>query len=82
MANLAGATPKMGLDFTALWPALEGYDNPVLLVRGARGFLSDDVVEELMARVPAATLATIDAGHNVQEDAPVELAAAVNRFVV
>ncbi|MET0144369.1 MAG: alpha/beta hydrolase [Ilumatobacteraceae bacterium] len=82
LANRGGGEPVLGTDFRSLWPTLEQYDNPVLLVRATRGFLSDEVVDEFMARVPGAELATIDAGHNVQEDAPVELAAAINGFVV
>jgi pimeloyl-ACP methyl ester carboxylesterase len=54
---------------------------PVLLVRGSRGFLSDALVDELTSRVPDARAVTIEAGHNVQEDAPVELARVIADFV-
>jgi pimeloyl-ACP methyl ester carboxylesterase len=67
--------------FVALWPALESFPGPVLLVRGERGFLSDDNVAELRRRVPAATVVTTPTGHNVQEQDPVLLAKVVAEFL-
>ena len=55
--------------------------SPVLLVRGSRGFLSDEVAAEFTERVRGARTVTIESGHNVQEDAPVELARVVSDFV-
>ena len=81
LANLGDVEAPFSTDFGPLWPALEGIGVPVLLIRGSRGFLSDAVADELVERVPGATSITIDAGHNVQEDAPVELAAALASFV-
>lgn len=81
LANLGGIDAPVGTDFRALWPALEGIGVPVLLVRGSRGFLTDAVADELVERVPGATAVTIDAGHNVQEDAPVELASVLAMFL-
>ena len=69
------------LEFTALWPPLEQLGHPVLLIHGTRGFLRPEVVVELPQRVRNAMVVAIDAGHNVQEDAPVELAAALNVFL-
>ncbi len=69
------------LEFTALWPALEQLGHPVLLIHGTRGFLRPEVVMELPQRVRNAMVVAIEAGHNVQEDAPVELAAALNVFL-
>ena len=69
------------LEFSALWAPLEALGHPVLLVHGARGFLRPEVVAELPARVRQASTVAVDAGHNVQEDAPVELAAAINVFM-
>ena len=54
---------------------------PVVLVRATCGFLSDEVVAEFLDRVRTSTLVTIDAGHNVQEEAPVALAAAISTVV-
>lgn len=61
-------------DFTALWAAAESAEVPVLLVRGLQGFLSPALVAEFLERVPRASLVEIDAGHNVQEQQPAELA--------
>ena len=81
LANLGDRDAPFSTDFRPLWPALEGAGVPVLLVRGSRGFLSDALVDELTSRVPDARAVTIDAGHNVQEDAPVELARVIADFV-
>lgn len=69
------------VEFSGLWPALEQLGQPVLLVHGTRGFLHPDVVAELPERVRGATTVAIESGHNVQEDAPVELAATINVFL-
>lgn len=68
-------------DFTTLWPALEGAQVPVLLVRGRRGFLTDAVADEFAQRIPHSRTVVIDAGHNVQDDAPVALAEAISAFL-
>lgn len=67
--------------FAALWPAAENLGIPVLLVRATRGFLTDELEAEFLARVPGSSLLRIQAGHNIQEQAPAELAAAVSAFV-
>lgn len=69
------------LDLATLWPALEGHRGPLLLVHGSRGFLRPEVVAELPERIPGTRTVAIEAGHNVQEDAPVELAAALGAFL-
>jgi pimeloyl-ACP methyl ester carboxylesterase len=75
------AAPVFATDFTGLWSALESIKVPVLLVRGSRGFLSDEVAAEFTDRVRGARTVTIESGHNVQEDAPVELARVVSEFI-
>lgn len=65
-----GALPALG----DLWDNLVDTDVPVLLVRATNGFLSPEVVDEFVARVPRAVVVEVDAGHNVQEQAPAELA--------
>ena len=78
LANLGqGVTAPFATDFTALWPAAEALSVPVVLVRATRGFLSDEVVAEFLDRVRTSTLVTVEAGHNVQEEAPVALAEAI-----
>lgn len=77
----AGAT---GPDFGALWEAVSGLRVPLMLVRGmAPGSVVDDADEaELLRRCPAARVEHVEgAGHSVQGDKPVELAALVADFV-
>jgi pimeloyl-ACP methyl ester carboxylesterase len=80
LTTLPAGAPFL-LDLASLWPALEALPAPVLLVHGTRGFLRPDVVAELTQRIPGATTVPVEAGHNVQEDAPVELAAALRDFL-
>ena len=79
------ASPPAGArnsyDATELWPILETLDIPVLLVCGAEGILNADQIDEFVTRVPGSTTLTLDAGHNVQRDAPAELAAAIKNFM-
>jgi len=84
--TLGGSRPDSGqppvpADFSALWPALEAFGGPVLLVRGERGFLPAGAGAELRSRVPGAQVRDVAAGHNVQEDDPVGLAAIVAEFL-
>jgi pimeloyl-ACP methyl ester carboxylesterase len=67
-------------DITTSWAGLTGTTVPVLLVRAARGFLTDEVVADLRERVPRATVVELDTGHNVQEQDPKGLAAAIRAF--
>jgi pimeloyl-ACP methyl ester carboxylesterase len=61
-------------DFRPLWSPLEGYGGPITLIRGSRGFVNEDQVAELVHRIPAAAVTTVETGHNVQEEDPVALA--------
>lgn len=67
-------------DITTSWSGLERTDVPVLLVRATHGYLQDDVVAEFRERVPRASVVELDTGHNVQEQDPVGLAAAIRGF--
>jgi pimeloyl-ACP methyl ester carboxylesterase len=60
------------------WDDLAGVRAPVTLVRAACGFVSEADADELQRRVPAARLVVLDATHNVQETAPVPLAALID----
>jgi pimeloyl-ACP methyl ester carboxylesterase len=80
MTTLPAGAPFL-MEFATLWPPLESLDVPVLLVHGTHGFLSPPVVAEFPTHVPGATIVAVDAGHNVQEDAPVELAQALADFL-
>ena len=67
-------------DGEALWPILEALDIPILLIHGSRGILEEEALEDFSRHIPSATMVEIDAGHNVQRDAPVELAAVIRDF--
>lgn len=63
------------------WDDLAALSCPVTLVRGTRGFLSDADAAEFSRRLPHARVIEIDAGHNVQEERPAELAEIVRDAV-
>lgn len=67
----AGSRPVVPL--RALWDDLDAVAVPVALVRGDRGYITDANNAEFLERLPGSASFTIAAGHNVQEDAPVEL---------
>ncbi len=70
-------------EFEDLWSAVSGIDVPLMLVRGgAWSVVSDEDVAELLARQPEARIEVVDgAGHSIQGDRPVELAALIDDFV-
>ncbi|MEJ6732577.1 MAG: alpha/beta hydrolase [Candidatus Nanopelagicales bacterium] len=68
-------------DAKSLWPTLEKLDVPILLVCASEGILNSDQILEFTTRTRNASTVTIKAGHNVQHDAPLELAAAIAEFV-
>lgn len=68
----------------ALWDAVSGLSVPVLLARGmAKGsVLTDAQEDELRRRQPTARIERVEgAGHSIQGDKPVELAALIEDFV-
>ena len=70
--------------FNRLWEAVSGIQVPVMLVRGMRPqSVVDDADEaELLRRLPDARIEHLEeAGHSVQGDTPVELAALIADFV-
>jgi pimeloyl-ACP methyl ester carboxylesterase len=69
-------------DLSTLWDAIENDRAPMLFVRGMRsGSVVDDNDEaELRRRRPSVSVLRLDAGHSVQGDAPVELAAMIDEF--
>ena len=68
-------------DIGVPWTGLTGTDVPVLLVRATHGYLAPEVVETFRQQVPRAAVVEIDTGHNVQEQDPVGLAAAITAFL-
>jgi pimeloyl-ACP methyl ester carboxylesterase len=67
-----------------LWTALERANPPLLLARGMRAdsVLRDDDEDELLRRLPNAQVVHFEnAGHSIQGDMPVELAATIQTFI-
>ena len=64
------------------WDALGVVAAPVMLVRGMRpqSVVDDADEDELRRRLPSARIEHLDAGHSVQGDRPVELAALIASF--
>ncbi len=73
--------PRSG-DYGSLWDDVSAITAPLLLVRGSLSPVVDDAdVAELRRRQPAALVEVVDgAGHSVQGDRPVELAALLSSF--
>jgi pimeloyl-ACP methyl ester carboxylesterase len=71
------------LSFTPLWDDVARITAPLLLVRGGvSGVVSDEDEAELRRRNPRAEVVVVDgAGHSVQGDRPVELAAILEGFL-
>jgi len=68
-----------------LWDVVGRLRMPVLLARGMRSgsVISDGDEAELLRRLPGAAVERFaDAGHSIQGDMPVELAATIERFVL
>jgi pimeloyl-ACP methyl ester carboxylesterase len=59
------------------WDDLADVAAPIELVRGTRGFVDDAAVADFSRRLPRVRVVTLDAPHNVQEVAPVDLAALI-----
>lgn len=55
------------------WEDLAAVTAPTTLIRGERGYVTDDDAEEFARRVPGASIVAVPAGHNVQEEIPLEL---------
>jgi len=71
-------------DFGALWDTLGRITVPVMLVRGMlpQSVVDDEDEAELRRRLPGARVEHVEgAGHSVQGDKPVELAALIADFV-
>ena len=80
LATLGGRA-VLRLDADTLWTTIEGLGIPVDLVRAGRGLLTAEAAAELTRRSPGARAVVVDAGHNIQEDAPVELAGVLTELI-
>lgn len=58
---------------TTGWEDFAGVTAPITLIRGDRGFVTEDDAADFAARVPQASIVVVPSGHNVQEELPVEL---------
>ncbi|MGN6408126.1 MAG: alpha/beta fold hydrolase [Curtobacterium sp.] len=74
-----GHTSSVGR-FADAWPDLESLDVPILLVRGDRGYVSPKLHAQFAERLPDAEIVTVEARHAVQNQAPLELAAAIRAW--
>jgi pimeloyl-ACP methyl ester carboxylesterase len=73
-----------GTRYGQLWEALASITVPLLLARGMRpdSVLDDDDERELLRRLPSAQVVHVEeAGHSLQGDTPLELAAIIEHFV-
>jgi pimeloyl-ACP methyl ester carboxylesterase len=80
----AQASAAPGTHYGRLWEELSSITVPVLLARGMRpdSVLDDDDAQELRRRMPSAEVIQVaGAGHSLQGDTPLELAAIIERFV-
>jgi pimeloyl-ACP methyl ester carboxylesterase len=70
-------------DFGDWWEAISKIEVPMMLVRGLAWSVIDDAdVEELLRRQPTCTVVGVEgAGHSIQGDKPVELAAILSGFL-
>jgi pimeloyl-ACP methyl ester carboxylesterase len=55
------------------WEDLDAVRAPILLIRGDHGYVTDGEAEDFSRRLPEAAVETVPAGHNVQEELPVDL---------
>ena len=76
--------PAAAPDFTDWWEAVSALTVPLLLVRGLAWSVVDDAdVAELVRRQPTATVVGVEgAGHSIQGDRPLELAAILTEFLL
>jgi pimeloyl-ACP methyl ester carboxylesterase len=78
------ASPAADIRYRRLWEALSSITVPLLLARGMRpdSVLDDDDERELLRRLPSAQVIHVqEAGHSLQGDSPLELAAIIEHFV-
>ncbi|WP_239453258.1 MULTISPECIES: alpha/beta hydrolase [Microbacterium] len=57
------------------WEDLAEVTAPTTLLRGERGYVTEEDADEFARRVPAASVIVVPSGHNVQEEIPLDLGA-------
>ena len=83
-AGTDDAVDRLETAFSPLWDIIGGYEGPLMLVRGMLPqSVVDDADENRMRELrPSARIERIaQAGHSVQGDTPIELAALIDEFV-
>ena len=80
-ADSSADSPELA--FGAAWDALESLQVPLLLLKGGTSGVVDeaDLAEVLKRRPEAEVVVVPDAGHSIQGDQPVELAALLEQFI-
>jgi pimeloyl-ACP methyl ester carboxylesterase len=82
--NMGDADNPDSPDFAALWNAVDALEVPLTLIRGGNsGVVGDEDVVELLRRQPSARVVVVEgAGHSVQGDKPLDLAALLRAELV
>jgi pimeloyl-ACP methyl ester carboxylesterase len=71
--------------YSALWQdarVIIDHEIPITLIRGNAGMVSDELVKQWQSYLPESAVHTVEAGHNVQEHNPQELAALLRELLV
>ncbi len=55
------------------WDDLAAVAAPITLIRGDRGYVTDEDAAQFAMRVPEASISVVGSGHNVQEELPADL---------
>lgn len=63
------------------WHDLEAVSAPLTLIRGDHGYVTAEDAVEYARRLPSASVVVVPAGHNVQEDVPVDLGRLLREIV-
>lgn len=85
LPEMKGGESDQRPDNSTLWDAISAFTKPLLFVRGMRtqSVVSDEDEEELRRRAPHARIEHVEeAGHSVQGDTPLELAALIRDFAL
>lgn len=83
-ARFADQDPMAATGFATLWDTVSSLQVPLMLVRGMlpSSVVDDDQEAELRRRCPQARVEHVErAGHSIQGDAPLELAALIDDFL-
>jgi len=74
LSETADDVPPLREHHDADWAALRAVRSPITLLAGSRGYLDDARISAFREAQPAAAVVTVDATHNVQETAHLDIA--------